>query len=176
MLKIIKNLRTFLFISLFIFSCSKLFSKITIDTSIQSNGRFELNKNDVIITFDLSAPEGEEYEVSVMMKMTKNAIFEFPLKKNISGDIGIIRSNGKTKKIIWKNYTDEFPQGAGDEDYYFEITLRLLKPGFFSFLTSSKGLPYLIGGSAAIGGGIYYLFFANKKNEEFPPLPGRPPR
>ena len=73
------------------------------------NVKATINGDDIIITYDLSGKEGQEFKINLYIS---NNNFSRPLIK-ASGDIGSKITPGKDKRVVW-NAKNELPEYKGD--------------------------------------------------------------
>ena len=73
------------------------------------NVKATINGDDIIITYDLSGKEGQEFKINLYVS---NNNFSKPLIK-ASGDIGSKITPGKDKRVVW-NAKNELPEYKGD--------------------------------------------------------------
>ncbi len=73
------------------------------------NVKATINGDDIIITYDLSGKEGQEFKINLYIS---NNNFSKPLIK-ASGDIGSKITPGKDKRVVW-NAKNELPEYKGD--------------------------------------------------------------
>lgn len=131
------------------------------------NVRFEVSGGHIFVYYDLIAPQDEEYEVTLSLRLESDQSFAYT-PKMLSGDVGRGPFGGQNRKITWDT-SKEFPQGLPWNDYYFVVGGRIV----------SKGTPALLWIGAVAGGALAYLLLS--KNTEtspstigFPNPPARP--
>ena len=93
------------------------------------NVRATINGDDIIITYDLSGTEGQEFKINLY---ASNSNFSKPIIK-ANGDIGSRITPGKDKRVVW-NAKNEIPDYKGD--LVIEVRgdqVRLLPPPFVLF-------------------------------------------
>jgi hypothetical protein len=73
------------------------------------NVKATINGDDIIITYDLSGKEGQEFKINLY---ASNSNFSKPIIK-ASGDIGSKIAPGKDKRVVW-NAKNEIPDYKGD--------------------------------------------------------------
>jgi len=73
------------------------------------NVKATINGDDIIITYDLSGTEGQEFKINLY---ASNSNFSKPIVK-ASGDIGNRITPGKDKRVVW-NAKNEIPDYKGD--------------------------------------------------------------
>ncbi len=73
------------------------------------NVKATINGDDIIITYDLSGSEGQEFKINLY---ASNSNFSKPIVK-ASGDIGSRITPGKDKRVVW-NAKNEIPDYKGD--------------------------------------------------------------
>ena len=73
------------------------------------NVKATINGDDIIITYDLSGNEGQEFKINLY---ASNSNFSKPIVK-ASGDIGSRITVGKDKRVVW-NAKNEIPDYKGD--------------------------------------------------------------
>ena len=73
------------------------------------NVKATVNGDDIIITYDLSGKEGQEFKINLY---ASNSNFSKPIVK-ASGDIGSRITPGKDKRVVW-NAKNEIPDYKGD--------------------------------------------------------------
>ncbi len=73
------------------------------------NVKATINGDDIIITYDLTGKEGQEFKINLY---ASNSNFSKPIIK-ASGDIGSKITPGKDKRVVW-NAKNELPEYKGD--------------------------------------------------------------
>lgn len=150
---------------------SAAFAEGTEQTSIE-NVRFESTADLVKIYYDLNAPVDKVHDVRITLRRESDITFTYrPL--NITGDVGTIVFPGQKRRIVWE-ILKEFPDGLPGDDFYFVIDAEYVEP--------ESNTPWLlIGGGAALVGGVVLLLSMGGKdpvippvNPEFPTPPSRP--
>ena len=133
------------------------------------NVRFEPFAGEVIIYYDLIAPIGKEYKISVLLRRDRYPSFSLK-PKMLSGNIGKGHFAGRNRQIIWE-ISRELPRRLEGSDYHFVVNAEMV--------SGSKSL-FWIGTSTAVlsAGGIAAYLFLFKKNGDsaWPVPPGRPPQ
>ena len=87
----------------FVFFCGNLAAQKI------ENVKATVNGDDIIITYDLSGKEGQEFKINLY---ASNSNFSKPIIK-ASGDIGSRITPGKDKRVVW-NAKNEIPEYKGD--------------------------------------------------------------
>ena len=87
----------------FFFLCGNLFAQKI------ENVKATVNGDDIIITYDLSGKDGQEFKINLY---ASNSNFSKPIVK-ASGDIGSRVTPGKDKRVVW-NAKNEIPDYKGD--------------------------------------------------------------
>jgi len=153
-------------LSILVFCSYKAFGQEKINSS------FELSGNKILIYYELKGDSDQVYDVSVVLKRTSVASFEYaPL--DLQGDIGTGKFAQNKETITWtlsKKETEMFAEG---EDYYFQVK-ALKKSGGSSWL-------YWVGG-IVLGGGTAAVLLLKKgssdntssSNQGLASPPGRP--
>ena len=128
------------------------------------NIHFRYLDGKIIINYDLIGPTDIEYNVSLVLKRKSDSLFRY-VPINLTGKFGEGKYAGKDRQIIW-DISKESIESFSGPDYYFKITVEVIKP---------NKLLYIIGGSAILaGGGAAYFLLSKKKNivtpvkDEFP--------
>lgn len=129
----------------------------------------QVNPDNILITYQLSAPAGESYEVSLVLLKEGNSTFRVPVRA-ASGDLGEGKFAGDARQVKWEFSRDYRGDLYGD-GFYFEITVN--KVG------KSNLLLYLGLGGLAVAGGAAAILLGGKKSSEstttaLPMPPSRP--
>ncbi len=124
-----------------------------------SNQEVRIEGEVAFISYDLEAPEGGTYVITVELRRESDRSFSL-VPTNLTGDIGEIKSAGAKKIIRWE-YLKDFPFGLTGEDYFFKIEA-----------SRTGGFPWLwVGlGSAAAAGAAVVILAA--KSSTSPAAPG----
>ena len=131
------------------------------DTPIRvTNQEVRIEGDVALISYDLEAPEGGTYIISVELRRESDPSFIF-IPSNITGDIGDVQAAGPRKLIRWE-YRKNFPKGLSGEDYYFKIEAN--RPGGFPWLWVALG-------SAAVAGGVVALVAGKSSSSSATPAP-----
>ncbi len=121
------------------------------------------------LRYDLVAPEGETYTITVELRRETNPSFRM-IPPGLTGDIGDVKSPGPGKKIRWE-YLKDFPLGLHGEDFYFQI--EVARAGGFPWLWVGLG-------SAAAAGAAVVILSGKSPSSPAPAgmqeLPMPPPR
>jgi hypothetical protein len=114
-----------------------------------TNQEVHLEGDAILISYDLEAPEGGSFVVTVELRRENDPAFVF-IPSNMSGDVGDVQSTGTRKLIRWE-YLKNFPKGLTGDDYYFKIEVN--RPGGFPWLWVALGSAAVAGGVVAIVAG-----------------------
>ncbi|HEY6950800.1 MAG TPA: hypothetical protein VI758_00250 [Bacteroidota bacterium] len=112
-----------------------------------------------------------DIRVTVILRKESDPQFRYRPKR-VTGDVGIVHSGGKDKRIVW-DIAREFPDGIDGNDFYFIVEAEFASQG-------TSAMWWIGGGAAAVAGGIaaFLLSSGTKPNSQSPgsyPLPpGRP--
>ncbi|MBN1480415.1 hypothetical protein EH223_20370 [candidate division KSB1 bacterium] len=109
------------------------------------NVAFRQENETVFITYDLQGKANKKYPISLILSSASNPSFSH-VPQAVSGDIDKVRP-GTDKEIVWQ-FTKDFPDGLQGEDFVFTLTAEYKK---------SLWPYYLLGGGAALLGGVAYL-------------------
>ncbi len=132
-----------------------------------NNIRHEQLNDCIIITYDLAGNPDERYDVSISLQKRGDGSFRYA-PKELTGNIGENIVPGNNLTIEW-NYSEEFPEGVNNADFYFAAQV--------SEESETSVSPWIWIGAALIVGGIVYFLVKKEKEEvpnEFPTPPGRP--
>jgi hypothetical protein len=100
-----------------------------------TNQEVHVEGNVAVISYDLEAPPGGKYIITVELRRESNRDFVL-IPPSLTGDAGDVLSNGARKVIKW-DYLKNFPNGLAGDDYYFKISLT--HPGGFPWLWVGLG-------------------------------------
>ena len=129
-------------------SCSIILfcvSCLTAQDLLVQNVTFRWENDTVFITYDLQGKADKKYPVSLMLSSASDVSFSH-VPQAVSGDIGKV-TPGTGKEIVWQ-FTKDFPDGLRGEDFVFTLSAETRK---------SLWPYYLLGGGAALLGGVAYL-------------------
>jgi len=140
------------------------------DTPIRiTNQEVRVEGGVAFISYDLEAPEGASYNVTVELRRENDPSFGL-VPSNATGDVGEVKSPGPGKLIRWE-FLKDFPIGLRGEDYYFRI--EATRSGGFPWLWVALGSAALAGGVVAIVGGKSPAAPAQPGTQELPLPPAR---
>jgi hypothetical protein len=110
------------------------------------NSSFEMSgDNKILIYYELKGDSDQVYDVSVVLKRTSIALFEYaPLA--LQGAIGTGKFASNKETITWALNKKELEMFAEGEDYYFQVK-ALKKSGGSSWLYWVGGI--VLGGATA---------------------------
>jgi hypothetical protein len=123
-----------------------------------SNQEVRIEGEVAFITYDLEAPEGGTYIITVELRRESDRSFSL-VPSNLTGDIGEIKPGGTKRTIRWE-YLKDFPSGLTGEDYYFKIEAN--RPGGFPWLWVGLG-------SAAAAGAVIAILAGKSSATSAPP-------
>jgi len=127
----------------------------------------QVNPDNILITYELSAPAGESYEVGLVLLKEGNSGFRVPVRA-ASGDLGEGKFVGDARQVRWE-FSRDYPSGLYGDGFYFEITVNKV--------AKSNLLLYLgLGGLAVAGGAAAVLLGSKKSSESTSALPMPPSR
>ena len=126
----------------------------------------QVNPDHLLITYELTAPATESYEVSLVLLKEGNSTFRIPVR-SASGDLGEGTFAGDARQVKWE-YSKDYPGGLYGDGFYFEITVNKV--------SKSNLLLYLGLGGLALAGGAAVLLGGSKGGDSTPsqtqlPLP-----
>jgi hypothetical protein len=146
------------------------FARPGAETSIRvTNQEVRVEGDVALISYDLEAPEGGTYIVTVELRRENDPSFGL-VPSNLSGDIGEVKSPGPQKLIRWE-YLRDFPVGLRGEDFYFRIEVS--RAGGFPWLWVALGSAAVAGGVVAIVAGKSSSGPAQPGTQELPMPPAR---
>lgn len=134
-----------------------------------TNQTVRIDGDVALISYDLEAPEGVTYIVSVELKRESEPSFSL-IPTGLSGDVGEVRTPGPGKLIRWI-FLRDFPVGLHGEDYYFRIEVN--RPGGFPWLWVGLGTAAAAGAVVAIVSGRGSSSAAQPGIQELPLPPAR---
>ncbi len=136
------------------------FARTGADETIRVTNQIVRIEGDVaLISYDLEAPEGSSYVVTIELRRESDPSFSL-VPSNLAGDIGDVKGPGTRKLIRW-DYLRDFPIGLRGEDFYFKIDVS--RAGGFPWLWVALG-------SAAVAGGVVAIIAG--KSSSPAPQPG----
>ncbi|MCX6143622.1 MAG: hypothetical protein NTZ35_10400 [Ignavibacteriales bacterium] len=139
------------------------------DVSVK-NVRFEMSGQVINVFYDLQGPEGENYNVRLLLKRKQNPSFQYA-PRSLTGDFGQGRFAGIKRQITW-DILKEFQEGLEGTDYYFVVEAEMISSG--------TSILWYIGGGAAIIAGAAVLLLGKQAQtgtaatDVFPKPIGRP--
>lgn len=134
-----------------------------------SNQEVRIEGEVAFISYDLEAPEGGTYVITVELRRESDRSFSL-VPTNLTGDIGELKSGGTKKTIRWE-YLKDFPFGLTGEDYYFKIEAS--RPGGFPWLWVGLGSAAAAGAAVVIMAGKSSTSSAPPGTSELPLPPAR---
>ena len=140
------------------------------DANKVKNVRFEILGTQLVIRYDLTAPE-DTYRVRVVLRKESESGFVY-VPRLLSGDVGEGEFAGTNRQVTW-DFLAEFPGGLEGDDFYFVVEAEKapwrLSPVY-----------YIVGGVVAVGAAAVYLLTQTKTDTGtslpagFPSPVGRP--
>lgn len=159
------------FVIFFLFFVSEKYCAYS-QTIKTENITVDNQKDQIIITYDISNPDEYTCQIDLTMKKKNDKTFRFQ-PKFVSGDIGEGDFDGKAKKIIWDKKRERLPV-INIDDFIFEVNARVISTGNRTWL-------WVGAGAVLVGGGTALYFLLKKDNQEttpqivnLPQPPGRP--
>ncbi len=137
---------TFSLFSLCLFAQEKMVTNLT----------FTQQEDVITIQYDFQGDRDKQYNMSLFLHLESDSTYQYK-PQSISGDIRNV-SPGLGKEIKWAVLQD-FPQGLERNDLNFVITAQP---------KNSNMLYYILGGGAALLGGITYMITQNGDKAEKP--------
>ena len=136
------------------------------------NVKFEKLSDRIYLHYDLSGPDSKKYDVTVILRRTSDASFEYrPV--DLRGEVGTEIAPGREKLIIW-DVTEETAGNLSGDDYYFVVN------AVPSETSGSSSLVWIGAGTVVVSGVIAYLLLqshpqpAKNITKDYPEPPGRP--
>lgn len=118
-----------------------------------SNVTFQQDNELIKIRYDLNGKSGKKYPINLILSSASNKTFSH-IPRAVTGDVGKV-APGTGKEIVWA-LTKDFPDGLKGDAFVFTVTAHYKK----------SNLPnYLLGGGAALLGGVAYIVTQNGKAE-----------
>jgi len=134
-----------------------------------ANQDVRLEGDVVVIVYDIEAPDGVPYAVTLELRREGDPSFSF-VPRSVTGDIGDVRTAGAGRVIRWE-YLKDIPEGLRGEDYYFRIEAS--RPGGFPWFWVGLGTAAAVGVTIVLFSGKTTSAGSQSGPAELPMPPGR---
>lgn len=126
-----------------------------------SHIRFDAEKNQVIIRYNLEGNPNKKYHIDLWLSCDSARTFTIK-PEHVSGDVGNNIRSGTDKAIIW-DIREDYPYGLVGDGYAFAVDAEIQKPW--------RNFKYYVLGGCVVAGGIYFYSQSGKGNKVLVTVP-----